>query len=252
MPRKLLDIEVEEVSIVDHAANRSKFAIIKRRKAMEEELKQLIKTLNGDEVTDVDLEKAGKMPEEAAKAIKGALAILSKYKDDFPADVLGAIKVLTKYSSYGYPQKGDDEMSKEDIEKVGARLSKATLEELKKISSALDGIDLKAIKKIREIVDGLIKTSESVEKKKAAYEGLSEEIRARLLRLDELEAEELKKAEDAKLQELVKAAVAPELKALKEELEKVQKSKGMKKSIDGQDKDDDKDTDDKKVLWPSL
>lgn len=50
MARKLIDLEVEEVSLVDAAANRTKFAIIKRRVIMDE-LTALLKALLGEEVT---------------------------------------------------------------------------------------------------------------------------------------------------------------------------------------------------------
>lgn len=248
MARKLIDIEVEEVSIVDAAANRSKFAIIKRRAIMDE-LITMLKALLGDEFNEESMAKA-ELPEDAVKAIKGALKILNQYKDDLPGDILGAIKALAKHSAAGAPAQKSEEMSKEDIEKVGARLSKATLEELKKISEAIDGIDMKAFKKIKEIVDGLIKSVMPLDKK--AYEGLPEDVRARLAKLDADELEKKQKAESDKLADLVKNSVTEAQKPLVERLDKLEKSKGISKGAKGQEGGDDKAKDDPAGFWPSL
>jgi hypothetical protein len=248
MARKLIDLEVEEVSLVDAAANRTKFAIIKRRVIMDE-LTALLKALLGEEVTDAELAKAKELPEDAMKAIKGALNILNKYKDEFPAEILSAIKSLAKFSSYGYPEKKTEELSKEDVEKVGARLSKATLEELKKISTALDGVDLKAIKKIREIVDGLIKDASILDKK--LYDGLPEDVRARLIKLDADEAEAQKKVQETTQTEVVKAAIVEAIKPLQAEIAELKKTKGITKSVKGQE-GGDKGEEDKSGFWPSL
>jgi hypothetical protein len=252
MPRKLSDIEVDEVSLVDAAANRKKFAIIKRRHQMEEELITLIKAMV-DGVKDEDLEKAKQIPEEASKALKGALTILNKYKGDFPPDVLDAIKTLTKYASYGYgyPQKRDDELSKEDIEKLGAKLSKATLEQLKAAKDIIGAIDLKSLKKVSEIIDKLI--GEATVEKSAKYKDLPEDIRLRLVKQDEDEEARRQKAEEDRLAELVKSAVGETVKPIADRLDKLEKTKGIKKSVDGQETDDDADADsDKKDKWPSL
>lgn len=43
-----------------------------------------------------------KISEEGLNAIKEAIESLNKYKEDFPDDLLSAVKTLTKYASYGY------------------------------------------------------------------------------------------------------------------------------------------------------
>jgi hypothetical protein len=249
MARKLENIEVEEVSIVDAAANRKKFGIIKRRSEVDEFI-TIIKSMAG-ELSDEELEKAKALPADAQKAIAGALNILNKYKADYPADVLDAIKTLTKYSSYGYgyPAKKseDEELTKEDIEKIGARLSKATLEQLKIAKEILGGFDLKSLKKVSEIIDQLI-SSATVDK----YAGLPEDVRKRLMKQDEEEAEKARKAEEAKVTGLIKSTLDEALKPLRETVDKLAKAKGIKKSVDGQDTDDDQDKDAAGDKWPSL
>jgi hypothetical protein len=252
MPRKLSDIEVDEVSLVDAAANRKKFAIIKRRQHMEKELTELIKAMV-DDVKDEDLEKAKQIPEDAAKALKEALTTLNKYKGDYPDDVLTAIKTLTKYASYGYgyPQKKGEDLSKEDIEKLGAKLSKATLEQLKMAKDIIGGLDLKSLKKVTEIIDKLIQGADI--EKSAKYKDLPEDIRLRLIKQDEDEEARRLKAQQDSLAEIVKTAVDTAIKPVRDEVAELKKSKGIKKSVDGQDNVDDADQDqDKKDKWPSL
>ncbi|MBA7652210.1 hypothetical protein ES703_60040 [subsurface metagenome] len=79
--RRLQNIDVDEISLVDFPATRHKFMILKSTEVTNtmEELEKLLNELN---------------PE-------GYKPIL-KYKDDFPDDLLEAIKILGKYASYGY------------------------------------------------------------------------------------------------------------------------------------------------------
>jgi len=238
MPRKLEDLDVAEISLVDNAANRKKFYIIKRRKEMEEFVK-LLKSFMGEDdeefkLSEEDIAKAGKLDEKAIKAIQGALNILNKYKDVYPADVLKAIKTLTKYASYGYsyPAAKSEDIIEEltDVEKAGRKLSKATIEQLRK---AL------------EIIESLIKEKEEDVTK---GEKLPPEVVKKLEKLAKLEKAEKERIEKEKEQ---KEKEREELiKQLKERVEKLEKMKGIKKSIDSQD-DDDKDKD-KRVKWPSL
>jgi len=94
--RKLENIEVEEISLVDQPANGLRFAIIKRAGAT---LSELLKGFD-----------SSKMSEDAGEAIKKALQILLAYKEDFPAEILESIQVLAKFveEGYGYPKAGPD------------------------------------------------------------------------------------------------------------------------------------------------
>jgi Arc/MetJ-type ribon-helix-helix transcriptional regulator len=234
MARKLKDIDVAEISLVDAAANREKFFIVKRRQAME--FFELLKKFLGDEdVSDEDIAKAKELSEKAIKAIQGALNILTKYKEDMPSDVLNAIKTLTKYASYGYPAKKaeltQEEFIEEILQKAGARLSKATVEQLKKIQS---------------IVEGLIGEKEKTRKDK--FGDVSDEVRERLEKLEKLEKEEADRKKKEK--EKADADKQKEIDDLKKRLEKLEKKKPVRKSVKGQEGDDDEDDD--TVKWPSL
>jgi hypothetical protein len=110
--RKLKEIEVEEISLVDKAANQKTFAIVKRDGAADPEgILELLKDFAGQEVTDEDLELA-ETPEKALAIIKDALKKLTPYLtgDLFPDDVEAAIKTLGKFAGIGYgysPAPGD-------------------------------------------------------------------------------------------------------------------------------------------------
>lgn len=252
MPRKLIDIDTDEISLVDKAANRKKFAF-KKENSMDPELIALFKSIGMEDPTEQEIAKAKELSAEATKAIKGALNILSKYKDDMPPDVLTAIKTLTKYASYGYPEKKEsEELSKEAIEKIGARLSKATLEELQKIKGLLDGVDTKALRKVQDLINELIKGA-TVEKK---YDALPEDVRKRLAKLDSIE--EADEAEKAKLEKADKEKIDGLVKGLddfkkefSEKLDKLAKARGFKKSLDGQE-DVNLKKEEEGDLWPSL
>lgn len=255
MSRKIKDIEADEISLVDAAANRKKFFLKKRSKDMDELIK-ILKDVFGEAAftaEELEIAKKDEVPAEALKAIKSALKTLEKYKEDMPDDVMSAIKTLTKYASYGYPAKksadadADDETF--DVDKTGKRLSKATLEQLQKV---------------KEIVESLLNQRDGDLKKKG-YDKLPPEVQAKLERLEKLEDENRKKEELAKQEK-----AEQRIKGLEEKLEKQTKrleavlkgtvdSKGLDE-LDDEDEDEDKDknTDPKKVkksdaeLWPSL
>ena len=255
MPRWLEDLDISEISLVDKAANKKKrFHVIKEKKKMnfieviqkffeekagsnkvdlkkfmeDEEIKE---ALEEDEEILAMLEKAEKLPEKAMTALKGAYKILSKYKDDFTAELKGALKTISKYVSYGYPEKSDTEkvakfdvgnLTEEAIEKAGRAFSKATVAELEKVRDLI--IKLIGEKKKMEKADGRDKLPEDIKKKLDEYERLKKEK----------EEEEKKRVEK-----------------LEEENAQLKKKLAKKKSIDDQDDDDDvkKNEEDK---WPSL
>jgi len=243
MPRKLKDIDVAEISLVDNAANRKKFYIVKRRRQMDEFIK-LLKSFMGEDddefkLSEEDIAKAEKLDEKAIKAIQGALNILNKYKDVYPNDVLTAIKTLTKYAAYGYSYPAKKSLTEEelieeltDVEKAGRKLSKATIEQLKK---AMEIIQSLIEEKEEDITKGHKLPPEIVKK----LEKLAEYEKAEKERIEKERIEKEKKQEEL-------------IKELKERVEKLEKSKGIKKSIDGQDDDDDDKDKNKGVKWPSL
>lgn len=91
--RRIENLEIEEISIVDEPANRRRFAIIK---AADPGLAKLFSTfLDGIEE---NMRKAD-IPAGAIEALKSALEILNKFKNDFPDDVVAALQVLGQAAS---------------------------------------------------------------------------------------------------------------------------------------------------------
>jgi len=199
------------------------------KKFMEDE--EIKEALEEDEEILAMLEKAEKLPEKAMTALKGAYKILSKYKDDFTAELKGALN--SKYVSYGYPEKSDtgkvakfdmENLTKEAIEKAGRALSKATIAQLQKIREMID--NLIGTKEKKEKADGRDKLPEDIKKKLDEYEKLKKEK----------EEEEKKRVEK-----------------LEEENAQLKKKLAKKKSLDDQDNDDDDDMKKNEGdKWPSL
>ncbi|MBA7493953.1 hypothetical protein ES702_04519 [subsurface metagenome] len=108
MNRKLRDMEIDEISLVDKAATRKKFMIIKSAEVIAlKEIADLIEEFS-DEVFDEtfgkeDFEKKD-ISQKVKDKLKGALEDLNKYKDDFPDDLKSAMDLLLKFVavSYGY------------------------------------------------------------------------------------------------------------------------------------------------------
>lgn len=244
MARKIFDIDVDEITLCESASNRKKFFIKKMEVKVDDLIKELEKFLAEDEddegiLNEEQITKAKELPEKAMEAIKGALNILNKYKDDMPDDVLSAIKTLAKYAAYGYPEK------KADLEKSGAKLSKATRDQLLKIYEAIKGAP-DALNSLKEMLGQEVEKSKGIEGEKLSVETL-----AKLEKLEELEKVEKQRLEQD-LAEKNKKAVE---KLIEDKFEAFGlKKKAVKKSIDGQDADagnDDKG-DDKEDKWPSL
>jgi len=244
LARKLKDIEIEEISLCDAASNRKTFYILKRRKEMDNELKELFEDwFDEEELTEVndeleilkgdDKEKIEKIKDATIKALKGAVNILNKYKADLPDDALKALKTLAKYASYGYGYPEKKEASDEVKKAIAvASLSKSTIEKIEKIIDELKDLINKGVKKSKS-EDGEI----------------SDEIQAKLEKLAELEEKEKKAIEKAK--EEAEKKEKEEREELLKRIERLEKTKGIKKSIEGQE-GNDADDGDEEDKWPSI
>jgi len=91
MPRKLKDIVIDEISLVDKGANKKKFAIIK-----EDEIKELLESFFGeDSDAAAAMAKAVEdMDPDMKNAVLKAIELLEPYKEDMPENLLTAVKVL--------------------------------------------------------------------------------------------------------------------------------------------------------------
>lgn len=251
MADRLKDIEIDEISLVDFAANRKKFLIIKNGKkntqrllAMQgdggiinervkkmKELRKLFEDYFGDGFEKEEFEKFEKveLKAEILKEMKDAMGLVNKYQDDLPSELKEAVGILAKYASYGYgttEKRGDDfeKALEKALEKSGAKLSKSTIEQVTKaieILSKMIGLELKKktdAEIIKEEIESLKKAIEDVgkEKEKTGIEKLTETI-----------------------------------DALQKRLKTVEKNKGVKKSLDGDDGDEDSDNGSESD-WPSF
>ena len=153
-PRKVADLEIDEISLVDFPASRKRFAITKA--ADIPELGDLIQTFCGDD----EIEK--ETPDAAA--LKEAVSFLEKYKLDFPPEVLSAIRTLARSAGViaadstaapgdgGYPgashvrlpgfKKGDEKWSSFSLSQIGVqiplRITKRWDAEAEELEAAVD------------------------------------------------------------------------------------------------------------------
>lgn len=233
MPRKILDIEIDEISVVDRAANRKNFFIKKQGATpMDQLLKALNEFLGADVIKEEELAKLP-LSEEQAKEIQAAVAVLSKYKADFPDDVLAAVQSLTKSAFAARPEV---ELT---VEKIGARLSKSTMADLKKI---------------KEILDKLIPAEEAkADEATQKAAGVTPEVAARLRKLDALEAAEAEAIRKAAADK--ETALTATIKKLQDDLEALKKTKGASLQKKAEGGEPDADSINKKgepFVWTSL
>lgn len=277
MPRKLFDIDVDEMTLCASAANRKKFAIRKREDSMKfiELLKSFLAEGDEDDVklTKEETAKVDALADEAVEELTEAIETLEKYEDDMPPALLEAMKTITKYASFTYPDIEEEEEDDDDVKKAGAKLSKTTRAQISKILAFLKESP-KAIAMLKELI------GEKVDKVKDGGddddddENLSAETQAKLDKLAELEKtqkEDEKKEAREKLRNELKEEikkdilgdeyVPPEEEEDEEDEEarkklrarKLKKKKvAKKKSIDGQEDDDADDEDDEEDHYPSL
>jgi len=218
-----------------------------------EKMKDLIKVYKdfiGEDFSEEQVELAKALSDEAKGAVSGALNMLNKYKADMPADLLDAIKTMTKYATGAYPspakksddgikeavKKAEDELkaAKEELEKAGKKLSKDTIEKIKAAVKALES--LKTL-----LPEDELKKSDDPDK------DFSEEIKKMSetlnVKVTEVVDQISKMTEDSKK---ANEGVAERLTVL-------EKEKGTRKSIDGNDDDDtDNLKKDDDNMWPSL
>ena len=256
MPRKLFDIEIEEITLCKSPANRKKFFIKKmEEKPMKEFIEELKKFVAEEDediekaLTKEEIAKAEKIGEKEAKALKEVLGIVSQY-EDIPDDLEGAIKTLVEKASYDYP------VVEEEIDKAGAKLSKTTQAQIKEALGYIKESP-KGIFVLKRLLGLEVEKEEEGEKKTGGEEKtgdeerISPEIQAKLEKLAELEKAEkqrLEKESEKKQKEDIQ-------KMIDERLEQLElKEKPTKKSIDGQEDDEKKKgaDDEEEDEYPSI
>ena len=231
---------------------------------MNKELKDLLDSYFDGEVSfapeEFELEKA-ELSDKALNAIKGALKLISKYKGDFPDDLKGAVGVLAKYASYGYgyPAKKKEEVKKEDkegdkdVEKSGKALSKDTVGKIKNVVKAINSLSsvLKALNDLlpeedrEKLEKSVVVEGKDADKEfKDALDGISDIAKKLEKKLEEKDQAIEKLGEDLKGKD-------KSISELSKRLEPLEKDKGIKKTIEGQDDGGDDDNRPKKK-WSSF
>ncbi len=248
MPRKMYDINVDEITLTGSTANRKQFFIKKsKEKTMDKFIKVLkgfVEDEDGDELTTEEIAKAEALGKEPREIIENALNTFEEYRESMPEDLLTATRILVKQATFvALP------ISKEALEKAGATLSKANKAALTKVLDFLKG-GAPAIASLQTLLGLKV---EKTEKVNDDGEKLSDETVAKLeelVQLKKTESDRIEKEEKEK-----KKKEADEKQELKDRVEALEKQKGIKKSID--EKNDDKDKDLKKDdevedLYPSM
>ena len=118
MARRLLDLDIQEVSLVDQPANMRRFLVIKRHQENEmDEIQSLIEAFSGKRLDDEIVSKG--LDETSAEALTKQMTLLSEYRDDLPVDVVKAISLICHQAAFGIVKTGDKEekpdMSVEDL-----------------------------------------------------------------------------------------------------------------------------------------
>lgn len=182
---------------------------------------------------DIDFEK--KVAEED---VAEALTLIAKeYKDSFPEDLENAVGVIAKCAASRCEVEKDD---KDDVEKAGAKFNKDTLKKLQAVLAAME-----ALKSILPDMAGATKKSDSSD--------VSDELAEQITQLSEAVAKlDTSKKDNGKsgVAELTKT-----LEEISERLKTVEDGGATKKSITGDDENDDEPKgagEDGKPLWPTV
>ena len=245
-PRKLKDIDIEEISVVESGANRKKF-YIKKEKKMEKFL-ELLKGLFGEEgLAEEDIAKAKKLSDEEVEAITGAMNAIAVYSDSFPPEFLKAQLTLLKQASCGRvvekAELTEEDFAKyliENIEKVGASLSKATRAQ---------------IERIRDICAKMLESKTEKKKKADEEEKLSTETLDKLDKLARMEKEEADRKEKEageKSEENTKQLIKDTMEEILEPIMPLLKEKGKTKKLKGQEEEDVEKEGEVKDEFPSV
>jgi len=191
-----------------------------------ETLKALQEYLGKD---DIDIKK--KVGEEE---IEKAITLISKhYKESFPEDLVNAVGVIAKRAANSFAVKDD-----KDVEKAGAKFSKDVIKKINAIIEALKGLI----------------PNEPTETKKSTDDDDKSELTKQITELTEAVAKLDPDKKDEKKSDITE--LKKQLAEVSESVKAMEKDGAMKKSITGDDTDNDDGPkgagEDGKVLWKSL
>lgn len=254
MPRKLIDIDVDEITLANATANRKQFFIKKSKEKIMDKFIDILKGFcvdeDDDELTKEEIAKAEALGKEPMAVIENALNTFEEYKESMPDDLLAATKIIVKQATFV-----DLPITKEALEKAGAALSKSTKAQLTKVLEFLKGSP-QAIASLQALLGLKVEKIEQVVNDDE--ENLTDETVAKLEKLEQFEKDEKERIEKEATD--AKKIAEDEKKDFEERLEALEKQKGIKKSIDNKgDEDEEKNKKDLKKgegevedLYPSM
>jgi len=150
---ELTDLNAFEVSLVDAGANKKKrFPVFKQEEfSMDEILKAVLETEIDEEGKLNDWFEKAKLSAEGQNAVKGALRLLSGYKDQIPGDVLSKLSELVGFPASEKKTKKSNEKEDEiPISEKKKAECKPEEEEMRKVKKELSP-ELEEIFKAQEI-----------------------------------------------------------------------------------------------------
>ena len=186
----------------------------------------VLKTFVGeDNLSEEDIAKAKALPEKEQKELGTALNSLQPYWEDVPPELSDAVNAILKSALKESEAPKEKEITIDEfITKAGARFSKATIEKIKKAIAMLEGL-----------------VTEKEGNVKKDHKDLPADVVAKLEELERRKEDDIaavKKADDDEKKDLLERV---------KKLEKGNKKKGEKTSIDDPgEKDEDEDADDDK------
>jgi hypothetical protein len=151
-PNSLTSLRTVEVSLVPKGAVRKRFAIFKGEETMpafDEVLKAVLDTkIEGEEKID-EIMKAAQLSEKAAAAAKGALRLLSGFKDEIPQDVFAKLSECAGYNAAPMADEklaacGSKDDTKKSVQKSIDELPAEVKAEFEKITKATEDANKRA------------------------------------------------------------------------------------------------------------
>ena len=155
--RRLRDIELDEVSLVDMPAIQRTFLVVKNIDGggdMEEmkfdDILESLGNVEDEKGDEKDISKA--LPEKTVKSLEDALKVISPFAKDLPDSLKKTLGAISKASA---GETSEDE--KEATEKAGRKLSKSTAQLIKSVIAALSKLDAgKAVKAAIKSLSSLV------------------------------------------------------------------------------------------------
>jgi hypothetical protein len=152
-PNSLTSLRTVEVSLVPKGAVRKRFAIFKGEETMpafDEVLKAVLDTkIEGEDKID-EIMKAAQLSEKAAAAAKGALRLLSGFKDEIPQDVFAKLSECAGYNAAPMADEklaacgSKDDAAKKSVQKSIDELPAEVKAEFEKITKATEDANKRA------------------------------------------------------------------------------------------------------------